>query len=126
MNNTYSKAKEFKRKHSLTIAFRLQKHASVIEQHLHADEKINYVFCGQKGKAPLFFNKSTIIFLRNFVREYTNFGSFVNSLLWFSLFRLALGRRYILQNTQKTKGLWVWLNTQRKHFRVFRLLSTDL
>ena len=65
MNNTYIKAKEFKRKYSLTMAFRLQKHASVIEQHLHADEKINYVFCGQKGKAPLFFNKSCVVAITN-------------------------------------------------------------
>lgn len=42
-------AKRFRKKYFGTIAFRLNAHAKVIEEHLNKDEKLLYVFCGQKG-----------------------------------------------------------------------------
>ena len=65
MNSTYSKAQAFKNKYFPTIAFRLKKHASIVDKHLHSEEKIDYVFCGQKGKAPLLFNKSCVVAITN-------------------------------------------------------------
>lgn len=48
-NKVYSLAKRFKKKFFGTIAFRLKAHSKVIEDHLNDDEKLLYVFCGQKG-----------------------------------------------------------------------------
>lgn len=42
-------ARRFRKKYFGTIAFRLNAHAKVIEEHINRDEKLLYVFCGQKG-----------------------------------------------------------------------------
>lgn len=48
-NKVYSLAKRFRSKYFGTIAFRLKAHSQVILEHINADEKLLYVFCGQKG-----------------------------------------------------------------------------
>ena len=49
MKSIYQMAVEFKKKYPKTIAFRLGKHAKVIEEHLYQGEVVSYVFCGQKN-----------------------------------------------------------------------------
>jgi len=53
MNNSkvLKLAKRFRKKYFGTIAFRLNAHAKVIEEHLNEGEKLLYVFCGQKGNS---------------------------------------------------------------------------
>lgn len=48
--SVYSKAKAFKKKYPLTVAWRLKKNCDVIEKHLASDEKVQYVFVGQKNR----------------------------------------------------------------------------
>lgn len=48
-NKVYSLAKRFRSKYFGTIAFRLNAHSKVISDHINSDEKLLYVFCGQKG-----------------------------------------------------------------------------
>ena len=48
-NRVYNLALRFRRKYFGTIAFRLKSHSEVITKHLNPDEKLLYVFCGQKG-----------------------------------------------------------------------------
>lgn len=48
-NRVYNLAKRFRSKYFGTIAFRLKAHSKVIEEHINKDEKLLYVFCGQKG-----------------------------------------------------------------------------
>ena len=48
-NQVYRLAKRFRRKYFGTIAFRIKAHSSLIQKHLNSDEKLLYVFCGQKG-----------------------------------------------------------------------------
>ena len=48
-NKVYSLAKRFQKKYFGTIAFRLKAHSKVISDHINPDEKLLYVFCGQKG-----------------------------------------------------------------------------
>ncbi len=48
--NTASKACEFLKKYPMTIAWRIQKNASIIEKHLNPGEEITYVFAGQKNR----------------------------------------------------------------------------
>ena len=49
MSKVYNLAKRFQNKYFGTIAFRLKEHAQVIDDNLSRDEKVLYVFCGQKG-----------------------------------------------------------------------------
>ncbi len=45
----YRQAKKFRRRHPLTIAFRLKAHSKILAKHLNNGEKIRYVFAAQKG-----------------------------------------------------------------------------
>ena len=45
----YEKTKEFLKKYPGTIAWRIKRHSDVIEKHLDKDEKVLYVFAGQKN-----------------------------------------------------------------------------
>ncbi|MBQ1812752.1 MAG: PH domain-containing protein [Bacilli bacterium] len=45
----YSEALKFMKKYSGTLAFRLKRHCEVLESHLNPDEKVTYVFAGQKN-----------------------------------------------------------------------------
>lgn len=47
MENVYSKVNEFLKKYPLTMAFRLRKHAKVLEKHLNEGEEIVYIFPAQ-------------------------------------------------------------------------------
>ena len=64
-NNIYELARKFKKKFPLTIALRVKKHSSIIEKHLNPDEKVLYVFCGQKNVSSLIFINSCVIALTN-------------------------------------------------------------
>lgn len=61
MNDVYLKAREFQKKYPKTIAWRLHKHADIVQKHLHEGEKVNYVFCGQKNESSLMINKSCVV-----------------------------------------------------------------
>lgn len=45
----YSHAKKFRRRHPLTVAFRLRAHSKIAAKHLNDGERIKYVFAAQKG-----------------------------------------------------------------------------
>lgn len=49
INFVCRQAKKFRRKHPLTIVFRLNAHSKVLAKHLNNGEKIKYVFAAQKG-----------------------------------------------------------------------------
>ena len=49
MGKVVNLAKKFTSKYGLTLAFRVSKHANVIEKHLNEDEKVLYVFAGRKS-----------------------------------------------------------------------------
>lgn len=63
MKEVYRLAKEFKRKYPLTIAWRLRSHSKVIAKHLNPDEKILYVFMGQKNHSSFDFVNTNLIVL---------------------------------------------------------------
>ena len=52
MERSYVKAREFLRKYPFTIAWRVRRHCDIIDRHLNVNEneKILYVFVGQKMK----------------------------------------------------------------------------
>ena len=51
INFIYRQAKKFRRKHPLTLAFRLKAHSKIVAKHLNPGEKIRYVFAAQKGNS---------------------------------------------------------------------------
>ena len=53
MNTVYERLKEFKKKYPATIAWRLKRHALVIEKHLNPGEEVTYVFAAQKGLSSI-------------------------------------------------------------------------
>ncbi len=63
--NIYEKVKEFKKKFSKTVAFRLKKHSEIIEKHLNPEEEVLFVFCGQKNFSSLSIINSCVIALTN-------------------------------------------------------------
>ena len=65
MNGVYEKLKEFKRKYPSTLAWRLKKHAKVIEKHLNPGEEIKYVFAAQKGLSSIDIFSTFAIALTN-------------------------------------------------------------
>lgn len=63
--SVYPSVIRFKRKYSMTIAFRLKKHAAVVDGILDKDEKVLYAFCGQRNDDNRFFFDSCIVALTN-------------------------------------------------------------
>ena len=61
--SVYTKALKFKRKYPLTIAFRLRKHAKVVENVLDKEEKVLYVFCGQRNDTHTLLFDSCVVAL---------------------------------------------------------------
>lgn len=49
MGVIYDFATLFKKQYRGTVAFRIKKHAKVVENYINNDEKIVYAFCGQKN-----------------------------------------------------------------------------
>lgn len=50
--SVYESLKEFKNKYPMTVAWRIHKHAQVIEKHLNPGEEIQYAFVAQKNDNP--------------------------------------------------------------------------
>lgn len=48
----YEKAKLFKKKYPMTVAWRLRAHSKILEKHLNPDEQIRFVFTAQKNNNP--------------------------------------------------------------------------
>lgn len=51
-NAIYEQVKQFKKKYPWTVAWRIRQHCEVMKSHLNPNEKIRYVFIGQKGDNP--------------------------------------------------------------------------
>lgn len=64
-NKVYNLALRFRRKYFGTIAFRLRAHSTVLANHINPDEKLLYVFCGQKGYSNKEIFSSCVVALTN-------------------------------------------------------------
>ena len=78
INFIYRNAKKFRRKHPLTIAFRLKAHSKILAKHLNNGEKIRYVFAAQKGPSSYDIFSTYVIAITDSV-----FAGVNNSLLFF-------------------------------------------
>ena len=52
-NSVYEKLVEFKEKYPMTVAWRLKKHAKIVDMHLNPGEEVLYAFAAQKNESPL-------------------------------------------------------------------------
>ena len=65
MSITYQMARNFKRKYPLTVAWRIKQHCKIIDKHINPDEKVLYVFIGQKNASSLDFVNTYVFALTN-------------------------------------------------------------
>ncbi len=65
MGPVLKELRKFKKKYPLTVAWRLSKHAEVVEKHLNNDEEVIYAFAGQKGDNYYDFFSTNIVVLTN-------------------------------------------------------------
>ena len=65
MSIVYEKAKQFKKRYPLTIAWRLKKHSKIIDLHLNPGEEVKYVFACQKNDHPIDIITTYVIALTN-------------------------------------------------------------
>jgi len=84
MNSSYSYVKDFMKKYPMTIAWRVKQHCKVIDKHLNANEKILYMFAGQKNnRAVDIFNTYVVVFTNKRIIVATKrvvFGYFFKSI----------------------------------------------
>ncbi len=58
---SYEMVRKFIKKYPLTIAWRLKEHCKIIDKHLNDDEKLLYVFAGQKNDRSVdIFNTNVV------------------------------------------------------------------
>ena len=65
MGLVYNKLKEFKFKYPATIAWRMKKHAPVVEDYLNPGEEVRFAFPAQKGNSSIDFFSTFAIVLTN-------------------------------------------------------------
>ena len=57
----YELVKDFKKRFSSTVCWRLFQNAHVIDQHVNPDEAVNYAFVGQKNESPFDFFQTAVV-----------------------------------------------------------------
>jgi len=79
-HDVYQSCKEFLKKYPGTVAFRVKKHAKVVQEHINDDEVILYTFLGQKNSnilnpfytiAIVLTNKRMLIGRKRFFGRYS-------------------------------------------------------
>lgn len=82
--NIYEKAKAFKKKYPMTIAWRLKKNAKIIEKYLRPNEEVLYVFVAQKNNNPFDIFATAVLALTSerliIGRKRVVFGYFFDSI----------------------------------------------
>lgn len=64
-NSVYEKLVEFKEKYPMTVAWRLKKHAKIVDKHLNPGEEVLYAFAAQKNESPLDIFMTSAVVLTN-------------------------------------------------------------
>lgn len=61
----YEQLKAFKKEYPFTIAWRLKRHAKIVEMHLNPDEKVLFCFAAQKGFSAIDIFSTFAVVLTN-------------------------------------------------------------
>ncbi len=82
--SVYEKVLEFKQKYPMSVCFRLEKNAEIVEKHLNPDENILYIFAAQKNNNPFDIFSTAVIALTDkrllIGRKRVVFGYFLDSI----------------------------------------------
>ncbi len=65
MKSAYELAMEFKRKHPMTIGWRIKQNASIVDRHVNSDEQVLYAFVAQKNNNPFNFWNTAVVAITN-------------------------------------------------------------
>ena len=65
MANVYNKLREYKKKYSGTVMWRIKSHARLVEENLHDGEEVLYAFAGQKDTNNIGFFNTFVVVLTN-------------------------------------------------------------
>jgi len=65
MGMVYNKLKEFKAKYPGTVAWRISKHAAVVEKYLNPGEEVRFAFPAQKGNSSMDIFSTFVVVLTN-------------------------------------------------------------
>lgn len=83
MKSAYEFALEFKKRHPMTIGWRIKQNASIIDRHINSDEQVLYAFVGQKNNNPFNLWSSAVVAITNkrilIGRKRVVIGYFLNS-----------------------------------------------
>lgn len=81
--SAYEFALEFKKKHPLTVAWRIKQNASVVDHHVNSDERVLYAFAAQKNNNPFNIWGTAVVAITNkrilIGRKRVVIGYFLNS-----------------------------------------------
>lgn len=84
MKSVYELALEFKKRHPLTVGWRIRQNSSVVEKHLNDDEQVLYAFVAQKNNNPFNILGTAVIAITNkrilIGRKRVVIGYFLNSI----------------------------------------------
>lgn len=84
MDVVYKKVLAFKKRHPMTVGWRLKKHCEIVQKHLNPDEDVKYAFVAQKNDNTLNMVDSAVVCLTNkrilIGRSRIVFGYFLNSI----------------------------------------------
>lgn len=61
----YNDVKRFKKKYPLTVAWRLKSNSRIVEKHLNPNEKVMYIFTGQKNDSWYDFFSTGVLAITN-------------------------------------------------------------
>lgn len=82
--SVYDKVRQFIENYPTTIAFRVKKHAKIIEKYLNTDEVVDYAFAGQKSNRLINLLNTYVVALTNkriiLGRKRLLFGNFFYSI----------------------------------------------
>lgn len=84
MESVYKKVLGFKKRHPMTVGWRIKKHCEIVEKHLNPDEDVKYAFIAQKNDNTFNIVDSAVVCLTNkrilIGRSRIVFGYFLNSI----------------------------------------------
>lgn len=117
--DVYEYCKKFIKKYPRTIAWRLKRHSSIIQQHLNDDEVLLYVFAGQKNDLwyEVFFttviaftNKRMLLGRKRFFGQYSYYSitpdmlndfEIRSNIIWGSVEIDTIKEHFVISNLDK-------------------------
>lgn len=82
--SVYQQARDFKKKYSFTVAWRIKQNANIIEKHLNPGETVKYAFVAQKNNNPFDIVSTCVVALTSerilIGRNRVVFGYFLDSI----------------------------------------------